>query len=894
MRDISMTRKVFMLPTVSEAKNDDSNSINQIVLRLDKELREFGWELTEDKDDADIVAIHAGQTTRDVRCDVAHCHGLYPTGIHDNTAWHYRANENVIRTLKQADAITVPSEWVADIVRRNMNVEPDIVRWAIDRNEWMLDEHEGYTLWNKTRASSVCDPTPLYELAGRLSDAPFVTTFLPNDASPRDNIHITGRLPYSQMKPIVQKSAVYLATTKETFGIGILEAMASGSPILGYRWGAVPDIVEHGVTGYLVEPNDIDGLVDGWRWIMRHRRTLAWNARQSAIDSFYSWHRVARQFAGLYDEVFENKKKRERATRVAVIIPHHDYDEYVDNAVLSAIKQRVSDNTTYEVIVINDNCTHDQTGRMTKLSNIAKQEGVYFSYVTVPFGSVARTRNHGIADLTDAEFIMCLDADDQLARPDAVQTLLTVLVENPDAGVAYGRLAVFKDYLEDGATLSGFPNMYDPRKQVAGENQVPSCCLFRRTAWERAGGYRQWLEPAEDAGLWTLMAHYGYPAIKATDDVLLYYRMHEDSLSHSVRVNEKRHPTYWELHGAWQSGRHPFASAVKPRTHLSHPVYNYDKPDVTVIIPVGDGHRTHAIQAIDSVNGQTHWNWECIVINDSGKPLALPQTWVKVIATKGATGAGYARNVGLRYAQGKYVVFLDADDALDPEFLERTLPLARAYNRYIYTDWFDHNRNAHESKPYSQQRVLTESSFHAVTALIPTAWAREVGGFDEKLPAWEDTDFFLKLAVNGYCGKRLAMPLFTYDYTSGQRRKAVEENRLLEQSMKTAIRTRYSDYREGDKDMCKCNEVTKTTMVDIASDEEMVEVIMVQGATGGTPITGDVTRTRYGMRGLGDVFLMYASDARARPDKYQVVQTSDAIDPTPEPPAPTKVQETML
>jgi hypothetical protein len=63
-----------------------------------------------------------------------------------------------------------------------------------------------------------------------------------------------------------------------------------------------------------------------------------------------------------------------------------------------------------------------------------------------------------------------------------------------------------------------------------------------------------------------------------------------------------------------------------------------------------------------------------------------------------------------------------------------------------------------------------QSGLHAVTALIPTQWARDVGGFDEELPGWEDWDFFIKLTIAGYCGQRVPEPLLAYRQHTGARR----------------------------------------------------------------------------------------------------------------------------
>ena len=46
---------------------------------------------------------------------------------------------------------------------------------------------------------------------------------------------------------------------EEPFGIVMAEAMACGTPVIGFSRGAVPEVVEHGVTGFVAD--DIDGLV---------------------------------------------------------------------------------------------------------------------------------------------------------------------------------------------------------------------------------------------------------------------------------------------------------------------------------------------------------------------------------------------------------------------------------------------------------------------------------------------------------------------------------------------------------------------------------------------------------------------------------------------------------
>jgi glycosyltransferase involved in cell wall biosynthesis len=51
-----------------------------------------------------------------------------------------------------------------------------------------------------------------------------------------------------------------LASLEETLGLSIIEAMAAKLPVVATTAGGMPEVVDHGTTGYLVEPKDVDAL----------------------------------------------------------------------------------------------------------------------------------------------------------------------------------------------------------------------------------------------------------------------------------------------------------------------------------------------------------------------------------------------------------------------------------------------------------------------------------------------------------------------------------------------------------------------------------------------------------------------------------------------------------
>jgi len=896
------TKKVFSSPTPSQAKMDDSNSINQIVLKMAELLPEHGWEITEDKSNADLIARHAGQShDGSYDCDVAHSHGLLPTFEQRDTRWWFGANVNVIESLRYARAITVPSAWVGQIIERELNRKAVVINWATDSKLWEMQgvkverwangelhterSHKAYTLWNKTRADSTCDPTPIEYLAKAKPEALFMTTFA-NDAPPQ-NLKVIGRQTFPKMREIVQQAGLYLATTKETFGIGTLEAMACGIPVLGYKWGGTEDIVEHGLTGYLVEPNDLEGLVKGWHWCMRHRSILSKNARKAALDKHYSWERVAQQFASVYDSVLEEKEAEKWQTiKVSVIVPCYNYAVWLPEAIRSVAMQETD--FRFEICIVDDGSTDDSFKVALALKEQYKDK-CDIIVCNKPNEGVALARDYGIKT-TIGKYILCLDADDILGAPNFLQTLYDALEAEPLLGVAYTGLAVFKGKAEDGASPSAWPPQFDVVKMMQGQNQVPTCAMMRRRAYEQTGGYRKHFTPAEDAALWYSISLLGWTIRKVSEKPMFFYRLHDNSLSSVIRKGEKKEPKWTHQSDAATANRYPMAAQIPPldKSLPSHPVRNYDRPLISVIIPVGKGHEIEVSRALDSVASQTEWRWEAVVINDTGAKLELQQKWVKLINANGASpkGAGAARNIGISEAKGKFLVFLDADDTIEPSFLEKCYQLWRAKGQYVYTDWQEEKGGKltpHPTVEYSQEAIFTRMSIHPITVFIPKDWVLKVGCFPEDLQAWEDTELFIKLAIHGFCGMRLAEALLVYNHDTGKRREIGASN---SDALKAVFRERFGEYLDGrKKPMGCCGQPAKKAVLK-NNNQPMIRVMLQNGKLGAETLRGAATKTNYGVKRHGDIFLMFTQDAAVSDIFVPIAEDENTVNPTPEPIAP--------
>lgn len=91
----------------------------------------------------------------------------------------------------------------------------------------------------------------------------------------------------------------------ELLGLSVLEAMASGTPVVCSRLGGLPEIVEDGRTGFLVEPGDVGQLRDRIATLLADRalaERMGSAARDAVLDRF-TWSACAARCLAAYSEL---------------------------------------------------------------------------------------------------------------------------------------------------------------------------------------------------------------------------------------------------------------------------------------------------------------------------------------------------------------------------------------------------------------------------------------------------------------------------------------------------------------------------------------------------------------------------------------------------------------
>lgn len=195
---------------------------------------------------------------------------------------------------------------------------------------------------------------------------------------------------------------------------------------------------------------------------------------------------------------------------------------------------------------------------------------------------------------------------------------------------------------------------------------------------------------------------------------------------------------------------------------------------MTVVIPCYNPDPDHLAEAVRSVLASTFPPVEVILIDDGTTgpvSLAAIQSWatkpgLRVITHPENRGLSAARNTGMAAATTELVLQLDADDRIDPTFLEKAAwaltchpewafvnAWVRAFGarEYVWTRGFDAGRD-----------FLADNQTNPV-AVIRRAVDRAVGGHDETIRGgMEDWDYWLKMANHGHWGGTIREVLIDY------------------------------------------------------------------------------------------------------------------------------------
>jgi hypothetical protein len=197
------------------------------------------------------------------------------------------------------------------------------------------------------------------------------------------------------------------------------------------------------------------------------------------------------------------------------------------------------------------------------------------------------------------------------------------------------------------------------------------------------------------------------------------------------------------------------------KLHTRQSQTDEQQPLVSVIIPTYN-RAAYLVEALDSVLDQAYPNLEVIVVDDgSGDHTAQvlkPYLNNINLLSQVNRGVSASRNLGIRTAQGELIAFLDSDDYWLPQKLTTQVAFFcdHPQAQICQTDeiWIRKGKRVNPGRRHAKpQGDIFEASL-ALCLVSPSAVMLKrslfdrVGLFDEELPACEDYDLWLRIAVD--------------------------------------------------------------------------------------------------------------------------------------------------
>ena len=458
---------------------------------------------------------------------------------------------------------------------------------------------------------------------------------------------------------------------------------------------------------------------------------------------------------------------------VSIVIPVYNGANFMREAIDSALAQTY-DNV--EIIVVNDGSRDNGQTR-----EIALTYGDRIRYYEKENGGCATALNHGIAQIK-GEYFSWLSHDDKYL-PEKIEHQINALRDLPDKRtILYGGYQVI-----DADSKPLFPVCPD-RVLPAHKLNIPLLPLLRGLIngctllvpvelFKEVGLFDPSLPSTQDYALW--FEFFRRSPIHFTDRQLVLSRTHPDQGTHKITKHIDECNDLWSsflrrlsdsemtamegspysflLRTAEFLEGVPYTQAAQLARSLAESALRRMK--VSVIIPFYN-RIGWTIEAIRSVQSQTHPNFEVILVDDGStedltpiQQMIVEDSRIKYYRQSNA-GPAVARNYGISLAEGEYVAFLDSDDFFHPEKLSAQLHYMEdgqfliSHTSYQRVDLERNPLGAVSAGSFSGHvfpRIIASCPIAMPTVMVRTSLLRE-NRFPEHMHIGEDVCLWISLA----------------------------------------------------------------------------------------------------------------------------------------------------
>ncbi len=268
-------------------------------------------------------------TERDLRV-VLTLHGTDITLVGNNASFR----PVTTMTIQRADAVTVVSNWLKEETLRQFPIDRELSvvynfidpeRHVSERCPCIPDRSRSTQktlmhISNFRPVKRIRDVVAVFaEVAARIDCRLVLVGDGPDIPVARETAEELGVLDRVVFVGVVDRVAPLLASadllllpsSTESFGLVALEAMASGVPVIASDVGGLPEVVQHGVTGYLAPVGDVSRMAHHAQELLCDEalcRRMCTAAKRRAVEAF-AHHELVPRYEAVYRNVLEPSPK---------------------------------------------------------------------------------------------------------------------------------------------------------------------------------------------------------------------------------------------------------------------------------------------------------------------------------------------------------------------------------------------------------------------------------------------------------------------------------------------------------------------------------------------------------------------------------------------------------
>lgn len=226
-------------------------------------------------------------------------------------------------------------------------------------------------------------------------------------------------------------------------------------------------------------------------------------------------------------------------------------------------------------------------------------------------------------------------------------------------------------------------------------------------------------------------------------------------------------------------------------------------PLVSVYMPTHN-RPAMAMRAIESVLAQSYKRLELIVCDDGSDEGVNAKLSIKLkdsghtyIRNEVSIGACAARNTAISLCSGKYITGIDDDDEMHPERIETLLAAFDEQYAFLASGYFEVSASSTNPRRFDNGVISHDDLLHynkvGNQIFTLTTRLKEVGLFDETLPAMQDYDMWIRLCKRYGPAKKLKECLYYLHTEHEEGRISTDVNKLFN-AHEMIIRKHSGDY----------------------------------------------------------------------------------------------------